>query len=78
MPNYQVWTPDEGETESDAREVRAYSEEDAAKEEVERRYNDDPFSSAMTVFVRAPDGELRAFEVHPEPSIWFNAYEVDL
>lgn len=78
MTDYLVWCPDDGEDETDARTVRAHDHEDAAKEEVERRYNDDPFSSAMTMYVRSPDGELKVFEVHPEPSIWFNAYEVDL
>jgi len=75
---YRIWIPDEGETEDDCRLVIAHDHEDAAKEGVERRYNDDPFTSPMTAYVRSPDGELRAYEVHPEPTIYFNAYEVDL
>jgi hypothetical protein len=79
---YRVWVPTDGETEDDCVLVMAHDHEAAAKNEVERRYNDDPFFSAMTVMVRCTfggdDGELRCFEVHPEPTVWFNAYEVDL
>ena len=79
---YRVWIPDEGETEDDCVLIMAHDHEDAAKYEVERRHCDDPFTSSMTAYVRCTfggdDGELKAFEVHPEPSIWFNAFEVDL
>lgn len=78
VSDYLVWVPDDGEDESHARIGRGYDTEDMAKNEVDRRYTDDPFSSAMTVYIRCPDGSLVAYEVHPEPSIWFNAYEVDL
>lgn len=78
MAEYHVWVPDDGENESHARVVKGYDAEDVARTEVERRYSDDPFGSAMTDHVRCPDGALCAYEVHPEPSIVFYSYEVDV
>lgn len=79
---YRVWFPDQGETEDDCTLVMAYDHEDAAKIEVERRYNDDPFTTSMTAMVRCTfggdEGELKSYEIHPEPAIHFYAYEVDM
>ena len=77
---YRVWCPGEGETEEDCDLRMAWDHEEAAKEEAERRYHDDPFQGPLLVHVRCTfsgdQGEFKAFTIHPEPAVHFYAYEV--
>lgn len=72
---YRVWCTDIGETEEDCRLVMAFDHEEAARDFAEADYNEEP-----TVHVRCTfggdEGELRVFEVTPEPMVHFSAMDV--
>lgn len=76
---YRVWCPDMGETEDDCHLFNAYDHEEAAKKYTEKSYRDEPFEQSMDVFVRCTfggdEGELKAYSVTPEPTVYFSAYE---
>lgn len=76
---YRVWCPDMGETEEDCQLFMAYDHEEAAKKYTDKSYREEPFEQSMEVFVRCTfdgdEGELKAFSVIPQPTVYFAAYE---
>jgi hypothetical protein len=74
---YRCWDPETGE-EDDAKEIDAFSPDSAARLWAERRHADDDYPEYRTVFVRAPEGCLHAFEIHATPSVEFHARALEM
>jgi len=81
MRKFMVWSPDQGSTEDDAREIEGYDAEDAAREWADR----DDCESADCSIVRGNsakvcvrDGDrVRTFNVSGETVAQYTAREID-
>ena len=76
MEQYLVWFTEWSESADDGLLIKAYDAEDAANERVKKAYSDEPFDNGMTAMVRGPFGEITAWNITPEPSVYFYSREL--
>ena len=78
--SYQAWSPDNDETQADARRIEAVDPEDAAAEWLEHANDEGSHTDgdAVLVYVRAPDGDVTRWAVRASLHVSYSADEVSL